>query len=239
MNFIQRSNITVITVVRNKAPLLEATIKSVLEQRPKPDYIIVDGASTDGTLDVIRRYEDSLTRWASEADNGVYDAMNKGWVMANPESRILFLGAGDRLLSLPEAQPDDNKHSVLYGHVELDNHLHFHACVGLRLKLYNTLHHQALLVPKKIHPEPPFDLAFPNYADFDFNQRLQKSGAFFAFCPELSAYAAPGGLTDELHLEELMGIVHKNFGPVWEGLSRFCFAVAKRIPILRKLKPIY
>lgn len=75
--------ITVITVVYNGAKHLEETIKSVLNQTyPNVEYIIIDGSSTDGTLDIIKKYEDKIDYWVSEPDEGIYDAMNKGITVA-------------------------------------------------------------------------------------------------------------------------------------------------------------
>lgn len=71
--------ISIITVVRNGEKYLEQTIQSILNQTYKNiEYIIIDGASTDGTLDIIRQYEDQIDYWMSEPDSGIYDAMNKG-----------------------------------------------------------------------------------------------------------------------------------------------------------------
>jgi len=71
--------VSFITVVRNGEKYLEQTILSVLGQTyDNIEYIIIDGASTDGTLDIIRKYEDRIDYWMSEPDNGIYDAINKG-----------------------------------------------------------------------------------------------------------------------------------------------------------------
>jgi glycosyltransferase involved in cell wall biosynthesis len=71
--------ITVITVVLNGEKTLEETIKSVISQNyPNVEYIIIDGGSKDGTLDIIKKYEDYIDYWVSEPDEGIYDAMNKG-----------------------------------------------------------------------------------------------------------------------------------------------------------------
>ncbi len=78
--------VTVITVVLNGAQHLEQTIKSVLGQTYRNiEYIIIDGGSTDGTLDIIKKYGDSIDYWVSEPDKGIYDAMNKGIRLATGE----------------------------------------------------------------------------------------------------------------------------------------------------------
>ena len=78
--------VTIITVVYNNDLYLEETIKSVLSQSyDNIEYIIVDGGSTDGTLEIIRQYEASIDYWLSESDRGLYDAMNKGIALAKGE----------------------------------------------------------------------------------------------------------------------------------------------------------
>ncbi|WP_152286937.1 glycosyltransferase family 2 protein [Flavicella marina] len=75
--------ISIITVCYNSEKTIEKTFLSVKNQSYKHiEYIVVDGGSTDGTLDLIKKYKDTVTNWVSEADNGLYDAMNKGIQMA-------------------------------------------------------------------------------------------------------------------------------------------------------------
>lgn len=91
----------VITVCRNAARLIEGTISSVLSQTyTNVRYIIIDGASTDGTQEIIRKYADKLAFWSSEPDKGIYDAMNKGLAKARELSDtkgtwVNFMNAGD------------------------------------------------------------------------------------------------------------------------------------------------
>lgn len=78
--------VSIITIVRNRKSTLAKTIKSVLDQTyPKIEYIIIDGASTDGTLEIIRQFDRNIDLWISEPDSGTCDAMNKGISAAQGE----------------------------------------------------------------------------------------------------------------------------------------------------------
>jgi glycosyltransferase involved in cell wall biosynthesis len=217
-SFKNKPLISIVTVVFNGAEHLEQTIRSVMEQTyDNIEYIIIDGCSSDGTLNIIRQYEQYITYWSSEPDCGIYDAMNKGWSLAQNNSHILFLGAGDRLVKLPENIADlCANNSVIFGNVYLGEKRIFRSSVGLKLKIGNTLHHQALLVHKLLSPQPPFNTKYKAYADFDFNARLFKRKVKFFGSKDLIGYALPGGLTEKVHIPELLEIIGRNFGGVWK-----------------------
>jgi len=113
--------ISIITVVKNGVSSIEQTILSVINQDyPNFEYIIIDGVSTDGTLDILNKYADRISQIISEQDDGIYNAMNKGILLSEGEW-IYFLGSDDTLYSnttLNEFFAKFNKGAdVLYGNV--------------------------------------------------------------------------------------------------------------------------
>jgi putative colanic acid biosynthesis glycosyltransferase len=89
--------ISIITIVLNEKKWLERTLDSVTSQTYNNiEFIIIDGGSTDGTLDVIKQYQDSIDYWVSEKDGGLYDALNKGLEVATGDF-VNFMNAGDTI----------------------------------------------------------------------------------------------------------------------------------------------
>jgi glycosyltransferase involved in cell wall biosynthesis len=89
--------VAIITVCLNSEKTIEQTIRSVINQTyPNIEYIIIDGESTDGTLEIIDKYKDKITKVINEKDHGTYDAMNKGLKFDSGDI-IYFLNAGDYL----------------------------------------------------------------------------------------------------------------------------------------------
>lgn len=234
-----KGKISIITVVKDSVCHLEETILSVIEKKTTAeiDYLVIDGGSTDGTTDIIKKYADQISYWVSEPDNGIYDAMNKGWSVAADNSFILFLGSGDRIISLPEDMDRYSSQQVVYGNVQIGDYAIFTSKAGFYLKLYNSLHHQALMVNKACHPEAPFNTRYKIYADFDFNQRLMKSGVRFIYSPQLLAYAHPGGLSDQQNTSESLSVIQRNYGTFWMLLALGCFNAMKMFPLLKRLRP--
>jgi hypothetical protein len=106
--------VSIVTVVFNGKRYIEQTIQSVINQSyPNVEYIIIDGGSTDGTLDIIRKYDSYLNYWVSDPDRGIYNAMNKGTALASGRY-IIHLNADDLLFDgsclefMQFAQPEAN-----------------------------------------------------------------------------------------------------------------------------------
>src|ERR1700744_4940678 len=94
--------ISVITVCYNAVKVIEPTLLSVITQAYNNiEYIVIDGGSNDGTVELIKKHADKITYWVSEPDEGVYDAMNKGIDKATG-SWVYFIGAGDILLNITD-----------------------------------------------------------------------------------------------------------------------------------------
>ena len=90
----KKQNFSIITVVLNNVISIEETIKSVVNQSEDFEYIVIDGGSDDGTLDIIRKYEKYINLWISEKDYGIYDAMNKG-IKYSTGNYLGILNSGD------------------------------------------------------------------------------------------------------------------------------------------------
>ena len=94
-----QSKITIITVCYNAQTYIERTILSVINQSySNIEYLVIDGNSIDCTLQIVRKYEDKITKIISEPDKGIYDAMNKGLQMATGDW-VNFMNAGDSFYS--------------------------------------------------------------------------------------------------------------------------------------------
>jgi glycosyltransferase involved in cell wall biosynthesis len=120
--------ITVIIAVFNGAESLEATIQSVLTQAcDNFELVVVDGGSSDGTIDILKRYDNNIEYWMSKPDSGIYDAFNKAARLAAGEW-IVFIGAGDRLYDpgvlakiAETAANVDQSTEIIYGRVSIVN----------------------------------------------------------------------------------------------------------------------
>ncbi len=165
--------ISIVTVVFNGEEFLEETIQSVINQTyDNVEYIIIDGGSTDGTVDIIKKYEDRIDYWVSEHDNGIYDAMNKGISLCSGEW-INFMNAGDSFY-------DNEVILTMFDEVNYDN-LVIHGKVAVYYENYfislygdeKIFPHQASFFRATYMKELKFDLSLKIFADGELLLRLQ------------------------------------------------------------------
>ena len=122
MQNLKKNLITIITVVKNSAPTIEKCIKSILDQNyDKIEYIIIDGKSNDGTIDILEKYKKKINKIVIDSDKGIWDAMNKGIEIAKGDI-VGFLNADDfynpDALSLVNDYFINNKIDFLFGSVK-------------------------------------------------------------------------------------------------------------------------
>ena len=163
--------VSIITVSFNAASTIEKTIESVIKNKsPQTEYIIIDGGSNDGTVDLLYQYDDLIDKWISEPDQGIYDAMNKGIVMASGKW-ILFLGADD-LLSVDISQIESTFEEGMnyYGNVRLRSSGNIYDGKFNRYKiLQRNICHQAVIYYADVFRGRKFDISYKIAADYEMN----------------------------------------------------------------------
>lgn len=174
------NKVSIITVNRNNAEGLEQTIKSVIRQTyTNYEFILIDGASTDNSVDVIKQYSDQLSFWISEKDTGIFNAMNKGIKQATGDY-CYFLNSGDTFFSdnvLAEvfgsqtySSPFINGHQIN----DFGNYTQRVPCLNRNLTLFDfywgTIKHQATFIRRNL---------FDQYGLYDENLRITSDWKFF------------------------------------------------------------
>lgn len=171
-HYLVEPKISIITVVYNAKNTLEQTMLSVINQTYKNiEYIIIDGGSRDGSVDIIKKYESCLGYWHSERDNGIYDAMNKGISHATGEW-VIFLGADDILLNVLHhvaLELTDNS-TVYYGNAYmLESGIIYSGKFNKWKIAYKNICHQTLFYPLKLLKEYNYDQSYKVHADYHLN----------------------------------------------------------------------
>jgi glycosyltransferase involved in cell wall biosynthesis len=221
-----KPKLSVITVVYNNARDVERTLRSVLNQTyPNIEYIVIDGASTDGTLEIIRRYQDGLAKVVSEKDTGIYDAMNKGLALASGDY-VLFMNSGDELYAPDTVEkvfataPDAD---IYYGETEMYNEAW--QSIGKRrhsvpekftwrsFRFGMTISHQAIYIRRSL--TEPYDRQYQLSADIDWILTATKKAKNTVNVPGYVAKYLVGGMSKKRHresLKERFAIFTKHFG---------------------------
>ena len=219
--------ISIITVCYNCKNDIEKTILSVINQTyPNIEYIIIDGASTDGTLNIINKYKDKISIIVSEPDKGIYDAMNKGINLASGEW-INFMNAGDTFYNstvLENVFSNTNYTAdIIYGNVEYDygftKVLKKPAPIN-SITRYMGFSHQSTFVKTIIMKSHPYNLQYKIIADYEFFLSRYKEGYTFQEIPNVVAtYERISGISSgnnfrqyKMHIKELdqLGVLKQN-----------------------------
>ena len=196
---------SIVTVVRNDAAHIAETMSSVLDGNAdcEVEYIVIDGASTDGTAEVIAKRSGELACFVSEPDSGIYDAMNKGISRATGDV-VGIINSGDRYmpgaLKLVERALDgkcDERH-ILWGDVEYER--------GGRVRGYRPekryvgafAPHPSMFVPLAYYRKyGAYDVGFKLLGDYDFMYKaVNVIGVEPVYLPEILAFYRAGGVSD-------------------------------------------
>lgn len=221
---------TIITITFNAARWLERTVVSILSQSyPNIEYLIIDGGSKDGTVDIIKQYAPGIAYWISEPDKGLYDAMNKGLKQATGDY-VWFINAGDTLQSAATVQRIAMKigkrsslPDVIYGETSIVDAEG--KPLGMRrLKAPKQLSwksfrmgmlvcHQSFIAKRTIAPE--YDLHYRLSADYDWCIRcLKQAKSIYNTKMILSNYLEEGLSTQQrkASLKERYEVMCKYYG---------------------------
>jgi putative colanic acid biosynthesis glycosyltransferase len=208
--------ISVIIPTYNSRRTLESAIRSVCNQSYSAhEILVIDGGSTDGTLDVIKANEKNITYWVSQRDEGVYDAINKGILRATGEW-IYVLGSDDVLASDDAlesvASNLSDTISLLFGSIRNVNIKHslvpevHMSSLGNALYLRNTLHQQSAFYRKSLFEKEQFDTSLKVLADYDFHLALFTQKVAYKSVDSMIAECEASGLSKQfnssLYLEE-------------------------------------
>jgi len=213
--------ITIVTIVFNKEKEIESTIQSVINQTySNIEYIIIDGGSTDKTLNIVNKYQNRIKKIISEKDNGIYDAMNKGINLATG-SWINFMNAGDKftdndvLTKLPFLSSSNNV--ILYGNkTKMGNIIYAESCDHLKYGEIMACHQSMFF---NLHPNFKrsviYKTRFLIYADYDLVNRLYLEYGNFKFVNVSIAISEGGGISSSTSLQKRKDkyqILYKSYG---------------------------
>lgn len=217
----KRPLLSVITVVFNEVELIERTIKSIISQRNVSlEYVVVDGGSTDGTLDIIKKYDSKIDYWVSSKDGGIYDAMNKGIDVANGKW-LHFMNAGDSFcnkLVVSEVFSKSHSNEIITGFVKIvdlnglwKGYRHpndvYSSC---DMAVENCIAHQATFINRNVFKSiGNFSLDYDVQSDYDFWIRANNNNIKFDFFNKDIANFLDNGISSDRKMG-LKSIMQKN-----------------------------
>lgn len=234
--------VSVVTVVFNGKKVIERTLKNVLAQDyPNIEYIVVDGGSTDGTLDILNQYKSRLAYLCSEPDRGIYDAMNKGIAVASGDW-INFMNAGDEFWSDDTVSKSAvqmlGDESVLYGGVEIYYPGFFRTeDAGNPDKLWRGMQfcHQSAFIRLPYHKVNQFNTVNKIAADLEFFHVAYLKGEKFKNLNQIVSRVITGGVSEKNRIRTLIASCVAICGGSWHPLVRIYYGIRIMDSIARTL----
>lgn len=244
--------ISIITVCFNAQDTIEDTFLSIFNQTYKNiELIIIDGGSTDGTLEIISKYKERISSFISEPDNGIYEAMNKGIALATGDF-IFFLNANDvfynevvlekvavNLIENPEAK-------ILFGDVEYISEnkqsskiLTFENIKDYFSLIFKNICHQSIFYHKSLFEEfGYYSTQFKIYADWDFNIKcIAESKARALYLPIIISKFQLGGICSNMTNEKICNLERRTL--IKKYYSHFSFLILANDFLRKNLGIIY
>lgn len=218
--------ISIITVVYNGESYLEDTIESVINQTyNNVEYIIIDGGSTDRTVDIIKKYENRIDYWTSERDGGIYDAMNKGILKATGDI-IGMINADDWyepdiFVNIASVFTENKNIDIVFGDLNIysGTKKKQKTKYGNINKLYKnmSINHPTCFVQKKVYKDRLFDTSFKIAGDYDFIMYCKSMKLSFFYLNSLVANMRLGGLSTSgtmVNINEIYIVHEKYYGKI-------------------------
>jgi len=200
--------VSIITIVLNGKDSIEKTINSVISQKYKHiEYIIIDGASTDGTLEIIKKHNKHINNWISEPDDGVYCAMNKGISLSNGDI-IGIINSGDIYYEstidlIVDSYNKNSDEFIIFGGMNrcLDNGSIIHhdmneECVSLLNTKMSVFHPSTFVSAGTYHKYGMFDSKFYISGDYDFIKRVINAGINYSIINNPLSLMESGGVSE-------------------------------------------
>ncbi|MCD7973505.1 MAG: glycosyltransferase [Candidatus Azobacteroides sp.] len=253
--------ITIITIVYNDKNAIEKTLRSVISQTYAPiEYIVVDGGSSDGTLEIINQYKDKINHVISEPDKGIYDAMNKGILMASG-TWINFMNAGDcfydktSVMQVVKRISGETTYKIFYGNCiwkKEGKDIFVQAQSPRKVGRFMPSCHQAFFIETKLHKKYLYNENYKIAADYEFFLKMYRSGVKFLKIPVTVAIYQGGGVSEsnltDKHKEyiEIYNRYNTKWQQFWitnfytskffnpEWYKNYILAIWKKIPLKEK-----
>ncbi|AJI56271.1 glycosyltransferase like 2 family protein [Francisella philomiragia] len=218
--------LTIVTVAYNAEKLIEKTIKSIISQKKFDlvEYIVIDGQSSDGTMEVVKKYRDKIDIIISEQDNGIYDALNKGIELAS-SPWIIFMHAGDIFFdekTISSAMNHFNKQwDVIYGSRNMVSEktgeviYHEEARPVSDMLITMPFGHQSAFIKLETLKKYPYDTQYRLSADYDSFIRMYKDRCMFHNIKTTICDFAIGGASSLYRLRsqlETISLLIRHFG---------------------------